>query len=154
MSRPRVSRLLSLVLCVLLPGCAAKKVTAPPTGFEHAVVTAACSPTDGPAIAIYLAGSPIDSLEPAPPYIRLGIWQAEDQILAQDWPVTGAGAAAEAWYYKSASAPEAATAGAIHITDINVDSSVDGSVNLTFPTAGAVSGTYKATWLSRQVACQ
>lgn len=159
-ARTRVARTLrgaALAVAALLvagiPGCEGDTLAAPPQGLEHSRASRTCGPADGAATAIYLAGAPVTALEPAAPYVRVDIWAGITQITQQDWSLTGAQAAGAASYFSSASTLEAATAGQLHIETVNADSSIEGSITLQFPTAGAVAGGFRASWLSRAVNC-
>src|SRR5258705_13403066 len=77
--RTSMSRRHLVALTILLAAgaaCSGDGGPGPDLGFDHALVTPACGPADGPAVAFYLASHPIDARSPAPPYIRIVVWDA------------------------------------------------------------------------------
>lgn len=123
-----------------------------PPAFSHTRATRACGPADGPAVAIYLAGAPVTTVEPPVPYVRVAIWEGITSITRQDWPLADTSSLGTAWHFTGAGF-ETVTSGQLHIDAVNADSSIDGTVVLDFPAAGRIEGRFHATWLSRAPNC-
>lgn len=121
--------------------------------FPHAAATRACGPTDGPAVAIYLATVPIESLAPRPPYIHITVWQSLEHLPGGSWRIAAGGTTAAAWYYSASNDFEVATVGHLMVSAVLPDSSIQGSVDVTFPAAGRVSGALRSRWISRALLC-
>ena len=115
-------------------------------GFDHAVVTPACGPADGPAVAIILAHNPVDPRNPPIPSIRIGVSQARDVVGGRTWGVGGAGDSAWAVLATGNNHYEASVGGHFTIAVIDTTSTTDGSAELVFPTIGVVSGDFSAAW--------
>jgi hypothetical protein len=141
------------IMVFLLAGCASEGVNAPPPGLPHAAATRSCGPTDGPAVAIYLSAAPVLSLEPSTPYVRVAVWQPLERLTGKSWLLSDGDSDGAAWSYATAEAFEVATRGEVTVTAVSADSSVEGVVDVTFPSAGRVRGGFKARWLSRTLLC-
>jgi hypothetical protein len=123
-------------------------IAAPPIGYTHAAATFACGPADGPAVAIYLSPNPVTSLEPSGPYVRIYIDQAVEQVGGKAFPIGGSSPAA-AWFQTSLNNYEIASSGYIITSSVSADKTIEGTVNLTLPNAGHISGGFHADWISR-----
>lgn len=148
----RVRLLPRLGLCALsvATACGLDGIPGPPLGFDHAASAQACGPTDGPAVAIYLAGSPVESLDPSPPYLQVAVWQSLHDLAERSWSVAGAEAQGGAWFYSTNDDFELATSGHVVVNAVRSDSTIEGSVTLRFPTAGRVTGSFRAPWRYRE----
>ena len=122
--------------------------TGPPFGFRHAAATFECGPADGPAVAIYLSPNPVTSLEPSGPYVRIYIAQAVEEVGGKAFPI-GETSPVGAWFQTSPSNSEMATSGYVITSSVNADKTVEGTVDLTFPNAARVHGSFHAPWISR-----
>jgi hypothetical protein len=123
-------------------------IAAPPVGFTHAAAVAACGPTDGPAIAIYLSPNPVESPQVNPPVVRIYINQAVEQVGGQAWRV-GAGAETLASFQSAGNISENAKSGYVITNSVSADKTIEGTVNLTFPSAGHIGGSFHAEWISQ-----
>jgi len=123
-----------------------------PEGLSHAAATRTCGPADGPAVAIYLAPSPVAVIEPAAPYVRVNIWQSVSDIEGGIWDVAS-GADAAAWYGATSTDVEVATDGHVTVSAVGPDTTVRGTVDLTFPSAGRITGSFEAAWISASPLC-
>jgi len=155
MRRSAVARRLAAAVLVVaaLASCSSSATSSPPAGFSSAVATRSCGPTDAIAVEVFLADATTGNAVPAPPYIAISLWESLEQITQQDWPLTGSAARGAATYHASSTESESATSGSLHITTINADSSITGTVTLDFPVAGHVAGSFHAAWWSRTVTC-
>jgi hypothetical protein len=135
------------VLVVFAMGCS-DGITGPPTGFAHAAVTFACGSADGPAVAIYLSPNPVQTLEPSGPYVHIHIDQAVEQVGGQTWSV-GSNGTAGAVFQLTPTDYETATDGYVITTSVSADKTVEGILDVTFPKAGHIRGTFHAEWISR-----
>jgi len=133
--------------------CGADDIPAPPEGLTHALGTRSCGPADGPAVAIYLAAAPVAALEPAAPYVRIDVWEAVDRLTTQAWVLDAGSTTGIASHYSSAGAFEVATSGRIVVTAVDRDTTLVGTVDLDFPSAGRVRGGFRAVWVSSAPLC-
>jgi hypothetical protein len=124
------------------------------------VLPAACTSGDipGPARSlaapgIYLASAPVESLEPAAPYLRIYVWQPLDRLAGRSWILAGGEPEGSAWLHSSATEYEVAARGAVTVNRVAPDGTVGGSADLTFPSAGRVRGGYRAVWVPQAVLC-
>lgn len=146
-------RLLIVALQMSVAGCTSQDVLTPPVGFADAAATGSCSPTDGPAVAIYLAPVAISALEPATPYIRVDLWKPASALVGT-WallPSSANGIAARFW--PPPGGIETATSGKVTVTSVGTDSTITGSVDLQFPSAQRVRGGFSARWITRTFLC-
>lgn len=133
---------------LLLMACASDGVNAPPPGLPHAAATRFCGPTDGPAVAIYLSRAPMLSLAPPAPYVRVAVWQPLDRLTGRSWSLTGAETEGGAWFFATPGTFEVATRGEVTVRAVSADNTVEGTVDLRFPSAGRIRGGFKASWLN------
>ena len=151
MSVPRL--VASWVVAVLAAACASDGMPGPTAGLTHAAATRACGPTDGPAVAIYLAAAPVESLEPATPYVRIYVWQPPERLAGRSWVLAGGEPEGAAWLHSTAKDYEVATSGRVTVNAVAADSTIEGVADLTFPRGGRVRAGFRAAWLSRTVLC-
>jgi hypothetical protein len=144
-----VIRWSSLSVLVVFAMACSDGIAAPPVGYTHAAATFACGPTDGPAVAIYLSPDPITSPVPSGQYVRIYINKAVEDVGGQAWPIAGSGATAAAFVQASPSGYELATAGYVITSSVSADKTIDGTVNITFPNAGHITGGFHAEWISQ-----
>jgi hypothetical protein len=148
-----VPRLIGSLLIIAVPAaCTSQGILEPPAGLSHAAATQDCGPTDGPAVAIYLAPAPVESLEPPAPYVRISVWQPLERLVGRSWVVGGGEPDGSAAFHPTAADFELATSGRV-VNAVAPDNAVEGSVDLRFPSAGRVRGGFRAVWLSRAVLC-
>jgi hypothetical protein len=148
------ARLIGSWLLVAFPvACTSNSIPGPPAGLAHAAATPTCAPTDGPAVAIYLAAAPVGSVEPPAPYLRIDVWQPLGRLAGRSWVLAGSEAEGSAWFYSTATDFEIATRGRVTINAVAPDNTIEGSADLTFPSAGRIRGGFRAAWLSRVVGC-
>ncbi len=148
----RMSHLLRrLAVLGLVAACAPDGIPEPPSGLPYSAATPACGPADGPAVAIYLSPNPVTSLEPATPFVHVAVWQPLDRLEDQSWTL-GAGAGT-ASYFSTPNELESATAGSVTVSAVDPDSTVRGSVELTFPTHGKIAGGFQAHWIPVALRC-
>jgi hypothetical protein len=143
----------SCFLAAFLIACTSNSIPGPPAGLPHAAATPTCAPTDGPAVAIYLAAVPLGSVEPPAPYLRIDVWQPPVRLAGRSWVLAGSESEGSAWFYSTATDFEIATRGRVTINAVAPDNTIEGSADLTFPSAGRIRGGFRAAWLSRVVGC-
>jgi hypothetical protein len=141
------------IVGVVSIACASDSISAPPRGFAHAVASAACGPADGPAVAIYLAPDPVTSLEPATPFVRVYVAMPRDALSGHAWVLAGSKADGGAWFHSSVSKFEIATNGYMAVKSVGADNTIEGSVDIRFPTAGHIRGGFRAVWLPATMLC-
>ena len=130
----------------VLVGCSSDGVVGPDGRFEHAAAMFSCGPAGGPAFAIYLAPDPITSVEPTGTYVRVYVAGSIDEIRGTRVPISSQSNAA-AWFHQGPGNGENATAGYLMVGSGNAGGTIDGLVDLLFPTAGHVHGTFHAEWI-------
>ncbi|HKO47174.1 MAG TPA: hypothetical protein VJV79_05595 [Polyangiaceae bacterium] len=131
-------------LFVIAAAACSAGISAPPPRFPHALAQHACGPTDGPAVAVFLARDAAESPPPATPYVRVYLDKSVDELDGHTWSVAGDNSQGGAWYYSSTDASEPATSGYMSATSVSDGTVIEGNVNLTFPKAGHVSGGFRA----------
>jgi hypothetical protein len=142
---------LGILALIVAAACGADGVSGPSGPLPHAAAMATCGPADGPAVAIYLAASPITDNEPQVPHVRIAIWTALDQLAGRSWAVGDAGEAHATWH----AAPSnfvVAERGEIVVHSVSADNAIDASVDLIFAN-GRVRGRFTSTWLSLPIPC-
>ena len=125
----------------------------PPEGFGLAAATNSCGPLGEPAVEIFLASEPIESVPPDAPYVRIYIRQSVDELAGETWVLAGADADGVAGYYSTTTDSELASSGAVMISEVDDDNNIEGLVNVVFPTAGRVRGEFRAEWVQRNIGC-
>lgn len=141
------------ILIVPLLGCSQNSAVAPPDGFSHAAATRFCAPNDGPAAVIYLSDGEVESLDPSPPFIRIAIWQPAGALANRSWSLRASAGEGAAWFHSTTSAFEIASSGSVRVTSVSADTSLEGNVDVTFPTAGRIRGGFTAPWIFRPALC-
>lgn len=148
------SRLFTLsALVCLVPACGSDPVAARVEDLVHAVATRQCGPADGPAVSIYLAAAPVQSLEPSPPYVRLDIWRPVERLTDRPWSLGATGEDGGAVFYPGAAGYEVATGGRVRVTGVAADNTLTGSAEVDFPTIGRVQQDFAATWIATTMLC-
>ena len=142
---------LSLAAALVL-ACSSDTVVGPAGQFDHAVATFACGPADGPALAIYLAPDPITSLEPSGAYVRVYVPGTIDEIRGKILGISTNSEAA-AWFHPNANEFEIAERGYLIIRSGTAGETLEGSVDIEFPSAGHFHGAFHADWMSTNVLC-
>ena len=140
------------LIAALALACSSDGVVGPTGRFDHAAATFACGPADGPALAIYLAPDPITSLEPAGVFVRVYVSGTIDEIRGAMLPISTHSNAA-AWFHTNANDNEIATSGYLMVGSGSAGGTLEGSVNLQFPSAGRVHGAFHAEWIPTNVLC-
>jgi hypothetical protein len=133
--------------------CAGDGISAPPIGFTHAAAFSVCGPADGPAVAIYLARDPVISLTPSTPYVRIYLGQSVTAISGRTWTLAGTASDGNAWFQSAPSNNELATGGYMIVNSVGSDNTIEGTVDVTFPSAGHIRGGFRAPWLPNTSLC-
>ena len=136
----------------LFLACTDNGISAPPAGFTHAAATRTCGPADGPAVAIYLSPNAIESLEPTTPFVRIYVAEAVNILAGRTWSLAGSGSEGGAWFNASFAPSEVATRGLMTVSSVGSDNTVEGSVDLTFP-SGHIHGGFHALWRPNNIVC-
>ena len=90
-----------VALLGLLAACD-ESPTEPPEGFPHALATPACGPVDQPLVAIYLAAAPIETSQPAVPFVQITVPGPLAELRAgQTWEITEDYSEGPAWRFYS-----------------------------------------------------
>ena len=149
--RRRFARILPIA-CAVAAACAPDRIPGPPAGFDHATAMRECGPADGPAVAIYLAADSGPFLQPPTPYVLITVWQSLDRLGQESWGVGNEHGMAAAWFFSAPSNSQPATSGRVTVNLVDTTSTIQGSVDLMFPTVG-VSGGFRASWIPRTLLC-
>jgi hypothetical protein len=126
----------------------------PPFGQWYATAALECiGPLSESGVAIYLAGVPMESPEPSPPYMRIVIQEYMlERLSGRTWVVAGNGAQGAARSFLNGANPEIATSGQVRVNAVAPDNTIEGWVDLTFP-SGRVAQNFRARWLPRVQLC-
>jgi hypothetical protein len=150
------SRSLVAALVLLTMSCNSDNelsLPAPPSGFPTAYATSDCAPADGPAVRLYLAAEPAEALPPPAPFVDLTIWQGLQSVAGKRFEWTGASSDGSARRCTAADACEQATGVLVRFRPLGTDSSVTGTLTLTFPGGSTVAGGFNAAWRPTRPLC-
>lgn len=126
---------------------------APPAGYPLAYVMHDCAPWDGPAIAIVLTAHPLDSLDAAPPLLRLVIYPRGESMTGHTYRWPSDPETAVGTRCTTEDSCEMATAGQVTLGVVSPETAVDGRVLLRFASGEEIAGGFRAVWLQRRVMC-
>lgn len=148
---PNSTRLAAL----LLLGCSAAAEPSPPAGYPSAMATNSCGPTDGPAVQLYLTPMPSDSAEPdaGTPFVRVVVWRPVEDLVGA---IVDLGPASDQGFVSACSSSgecEAASSAQVQLGMNRGRNSLAGLVELEFPAAGRVRGSFRAPWRPRRTLC-
>jgi len=146
----RTRAILGVVAAAAMTGCTFGDLLTS-RDLTHSVVTNACGPADGPATAILLSDRPIAVNSPATPYVSIYI---DDVVgnLSGSIPLSGPQARGSATLFAAPRTYAPATSGLIEIVKVSADSTVSGTVHLTFPDRG-VDAYFLAPFRHRMMIC-
>lgn len=147
------TRVAACLLVLALLACSADGIPGPPEGLPHALATNSCSPADGAAVAVYLSGTPSDTVEPAAPFVRVAAWGSLASLIGRTIDVSAGGGAGGAWYVPAPNDFELATTGTLRITAVLDDGTVEGALDVRFPVSGRMHGGFRAAWRPRTLFC-
>ena len=152
MSLPRLTSL--LMVAVVAAACDPDSIE-PRFGSWYAAATYECvGPLSESGVAIYLAGTPVQSPEPSAPYVRIIIREELlEGLSGRTWAVAEPGTKATAWSVVTGTDREVATSGEVRMNTVASDNTVEGWADLTFPRASRVAGNFRAQWLPRVQLC-
>ncbi len=122
-----------------------------PADFPHAVASFRCGPADGPATGITLASQPIPPTGPTFPYVAIMIEEPLSALAGRTFLV-GSGGTAGATYIAGPNSYESASTGRVVIGSVDADSTIHGSVNLSF-NSRRVLDMFHADWIHRGMLC-
>ena len=150
MSLPRLFRL-SLVVAVAI-GCSSDPTSPPLRAFDFSAAAGACGPTDGPAVMLFLAPTPVEELNPSPPYVRVYVPVGAGELTEHAWPI-GSSSEAGAWFQSGSSTSEIARSGLMIVSSVGADNSINGTLDVDFPNAGRMTSEFHAKWLPSNFYC-
>jgi len=148
--RPRVHHLLA-ILALSAPACDSTPAE-PPSEFPFASASLECGPADGPAVTISLTKDTMPELPPGSPHVRIYLWRGLNNLVGKSWDVGGASedGAAEYWDGTGDRTP---LRGAVRVTGVGADSTVEGDVSLASDGTFTVRGGFRARWIPRTLLC-
>ena len=130
-------------------GCGS--VSGPPEGLSHALAMNTCGPVGGGATSIYLAGEPIEWVEPSSfPHVRIAILREVTHLAGGSYRVD---TDAVGWYFTGPSTMEIASGGSVTVERVGADYMIDGVSDLWFPSR-RVLGTFSANWVQLELLCR
>lgn len=150
------TRVVTLAAVLLLAGCTSENdlsLPAPPNGFPTAYATRDCAPADGPAMRLYLAAEPSEALPPPAPFVDVAVWQGVGTLSGKRVEWTGASSEGNARRCTAADACESATQVVLQFRPVGADTSVTGTMTLTFADGSMVAGGFNAAWRSAAMLC-
>ena len=151
MSLPRLTSL--LMVAVIAAACDSDSIE-PPFGSWYAAATYECvGPLSESGVAIYLAGTPVQSPEPSAPYVRVIIREELlEDLSGRTWALAEPGTDATAWSVMTGIDREVATSGEVTVNTVASDNTIEGWADLTFP-SGRVAQNFRARWFPRVQYC-
>jgi hypothetical protein len=109
-----------------------------------------CGPADGAATSIYLAGEPIEGVEPSSfPYVRITIWHGVMELAGGSFRVDTDVAGL---YFTGPNTFEIASSGSVTVERVGAGYRIDGVSDLLFPSR-RVLGTFSANWVQLELLC-
>jgi len=126
---------------------------APPPGYPTAYATRDCGPADGPATRVYLAAEPGEGLPPAVPFVDVVIWQGVASVSGRRYEWAGASNDGFARRCIASDTCEPASQVVVHFRPLGVDTTVTGTLTLTFADGSVVTGGFNAAWRPATMLC-
>ena len=139
-------------LALALLGCGDGLSSRPP-GFEHSAATSSCGPADGPAVVIFLSGNPVTSRQPASLHVRIWILESVSALEGETWSVGTGAMDGSATMQMGSDLIDTAVGGGVHVSSVDDDNTVTGTVDITFPEFGRIRGGFSAHWLANPALC-
>ena len=148
-----LKRSVSTLLAVLVLSCSNESAPLEPLSeLPYAVATPSCGPADGPAVLIYLASMPIESLQPVAPFVQANILRSITALDAGTViQISESLSDANAWF-RGSGVERQATGGEVGVTSRTTDT-LAGYIDLRFTDGAPLRGTFSATWTPRQMLC-
>lgn len=149
-------RVIAAATLLLLVSCTSENdlsLPAPPSGFPTAYAMRDCAPADGPAMRLYLAAEPSEALPPPAPFIDVAIWQGVSTVADKRFEWSGASSEGNARRCTATDACESATGVVLQFRPLGADTSVTGTMTLTFADGSMVAGGFNAAWRSTTMLC-
>lgn len=141
----------SMVAAVVM-ACSSDSTSPTLRGFVYSAASAQCGTAGGPAVAVYLAPNPMEAIGPSAPYVRVYVPVGPSQLTAHMWPIAS-NAEAAAWFYPDVSTSEIAESGYMIVNSVDSDNTINGSLDLFFPSAGHIKSEFHAKWRPNNVLC-
>ena len=148
-----LKRVFLALSAMLAAGCSDNPVPSEPlSDLPFAVATNSCGPADGPVVAIYLASTRIESLQPSAPFISIRIPHSFETVGAgSKYQITELFTDASAFFHGSG-IERTANGGEVGITSKS-STTLTGYVDLRFADGPRMRGTFAATWQPTQFLC-
>ena len=142
----------SLVISCFAGACATEHPSGPIPGLPFASALQACGPADGPAVEILLVPtSPAWPVEPQTPFVRIMLTHGISELAGRTFTLGQENGVAS--YISSPGETEVSSGGQVRVSTADTARGVVGTVDITFPTRGKVSGRFSAPWTARQMLC-
>ena len=91
-------------------------------------------------------------MPPQTPYVRDYIARSVEELDGRRWEI-GPNSEGGAWYHQTATEFEIATWGVLAVNSVSEDLTVEGEVNLVFPSGRHVWGEFRAIWFTSNRLC-
>lgn len=150
------SRVVVLSLALLLASCNSENdlsLPAPPAGYPTAYATRDCAPADGPAMRLYLAAEPSEGLPPPVPFVDVAIWQGVASVSSRKFEWSGPSNEGFARRCIATDACEPASQVIVKFRPLGPDTTVTGTMILTFADGSVVTGGFNAAWRPATMLC-
>jgi hypothetical protein len=142
---------LGLTACLVAACSDGSEPTEPVSGLPHAAASNSCGPADGPAVVIYLASMPIESLQPVAPFLQIHIWRSITELDAGSViRISESISDANASFHGSGVEMKTANDGEVGVTSKST-TVIAGYVDLRFPDGPRFRGTFSAAWEPRNL---
>jgi hypothetical protein len=138
---------------LIVAGCGSNgEPMRPPAEFPFATVSRDCAPFDGPAVTIYLTPTAV-ALDPSPPFVRISVWDAPEQVAGRTWTWPRTVNKATASRCVTGNDCVDSTSGSVTLGNFGPDSALSATVDVKFPDGSRIQGTVRGTWQSRRILC-
>ena len=149
-------RVVVLSLALVLASCNSENelsLPAPPPGYPTAYAMRDCAPADGPATRVYLTAEPSEALPPPVPFVDVAIWQGVTSVAGRRFEWTGSTDEGFARRCTATDTCEPASQVIVQFRPLGSDTTVTGTMTLTFDDGSIVTGGFNAAWRSRTMQC-
>jgi hypothetical protein len=129
---------------------------AAPSGYPFANATASCSPWDGPATTLYLTSVPIApsvALPPEGPHVSVSLYRDASALAGTTFTLPGKKELGVAVNCRAPQDCEQASAATVRFRSSGDARYLEGTVDISFPGRGRVTGGFRATLRPQPAVC-
>lgn len=102
---------------------------------------------------IFLSGAPVTSRQPTSLHVRIWILRSLGSLAGETWSVGPNAMDGSATIRMGSDIIDTAIGGGVHVSSVDNDSTVTGTVDINFPQFGRIRGGFKAHWLANAALC-